>query len=82
MEQDRQERTAHGDAEAEETEDAKVKTLRDPGSPSKEEVDRHYVTHMPFRSRCPIWIQGKGKENPHYRKVEKSSEEKPTVAVD
>ena len=63
-------------------EEVKVNVIRDPGCPSREEMERHYVTHMPFRSWCPICVQGKGKENPHYRKKDKVSGDKPTVAMD
>ena len=63
-------------------EEMKTKIIRDPGCPTREEVDRHYATHMPFRSCCPICIQGKGKENPHHRSTGKPSGEKPTVGMD
>ena len=65
----------HEDEVEDNKEDAKVKMIKDPGCPSKEEVDRHYLTHMPFRSWCPICVQGKGRENPHYRKEEKEAGE-------
>lgn len=38
-----------GDEEEEEmemTEDANLKTTRDPGSPTREEVEKHYMSHM------------------------------------
>ena len=47
-----------------------IKTVKDPGCPSREEVERHYTTHMPYRSWCPVCAQAKGKENPHFRKEE------------
>ena len=37
---------------------------------------------MPFRSWCPVCIQGKGKEHPHLKKEEKVLGEKPTIGVD
>ena len=73
---------ADGEDDEEAGEDARVKTLRSPGCPTQEEMERHYLTHMPFRSWCPICIQGKGKENPHHRKSEKTTGEKPTAAMD
>ena len=48
-----------------------IKTVRDPGCPSREEVEIHYTTHMPYRSWCPVCVQAKGEENPHFRKKEK-----------
>ena len=59
-----------------------VKTLRDPGSPTREERKRHYATHMPFRSWCPVCTQGKGKENPHWRKKVKVESDKAEVGLD
>ena len=63
-------------------EEIKTSLLKDPGSPTQEEVDRHYVTHMPFRSWCPVCVQGKARENPHYRKVGKTTSDKPTIGLD
>ena len=79
----------HGGADGEEDEDedeveenAGVKKMKNPGSPTREELDHHYLTHMPYRSWCPICVQGKGKENPHRRKKEKVIGDKPTIAMD
>ena len=41
--------------------------LPDPKLPSKEEVERHYPTHLPFRNWCQYCIQGKGKTAPHFQ---------------
>ena len=56
------------------TEEPIIRTVKDPGCPSQEERDRHYTTHMPYRSWCPVCVQAKGKENPHFRKKEKKQE--------
>ena len=40
-------------AESEPEEARRVKTAKLPAKPSKEEVDEHMVTHLPFRSWCP-----------------------------
>ena len=42
-----------GGAESEPEEARRVKTAKAPAKPSKEEVDEHMVTHLPFRSWCP-----------------------------
>ena len=68
--------------EEEEMGEANLKVVRDPGCPSKEEMERHYMTHMPFRSWCPICIQGKAKENPHYRDKVRKQGDKPVVGLD
>ena len=59
-----------------------IKTVKDPGCPNREEVERHYTTHMPYRSWCPVCVQAKGKENPHFRKKEKKVGDKPLVGLD
>jgi hypothetical protein len=42
------------DIELEVEEEAREpKVLRDPGAPTEAEVERHNVTHQPFRSWCP-----------------------------
>ena len=64
------------------TEEPIIRTVKDPGCPSQEERDRHYTTHMPYRSWCPVCVQAKGKENPHFRKKEKKAGDKPVVGLD
>ena len=46
--------------------------LPDPKLPSKEEVERHYLTHLPFRNWCQYSIQGKGKTAPHFQQEQRS----------
>ena len=41
--------------------------LPDPKMPPKEEVEQHYLTHLPFRNWCQYCIQGKGKVAPHFK---------------
>ena len=38
------------------------KKLVDPKRPSQQEVDEHYLTHLPFRNWCPHCMRGKAKE--------------------
>ena len=45
--------------------------LPNPKMPSKEEVERHYLTHLPFRNWCTYCIQGKGKTAPHFKQKER-----------
>ena len=45
--------------------------LPDPKLPSKEEVERHYLTHLPFRNWCQYCIQGKGKTAPRFQQKQR-----------
>ena len=45
--------------------------LPDPKLPSKQEVDKHNITHLPYRSWCPHCIMGKGKAASHFRLPER-----------
>ena len=52
--------------ECEEDEEArKAVGVKIPVRPSKDEVDEHMLTHLPFRSWCPHCVKGKAKGNPH-----------------
>ena len=48
-------------------EEVRIKTVRDPGSPTPAEKERHDMTHNPYRSWCPVCVEARGKEDPHYR---------------
>ena len=37
-------------------------------SPTQEEVEKHNITHLPFRSWCPCCVAGKAKSEPHRSK--------------
>ena len=41
------------------------KHIRDIRTPTQAEVDRHNLTHLPFRNWCPHCMKGRGKEAPH-----------------
>ena len=49
------------DEQGQERERVEVKVRKDPGEPTKEEINRHNVTHLPYRSWCPICVKAKGK---------------------
>ena len=42
-----------------------------PVAPGQEEWDEHFRTHINFRSWCPVCVEARGRENPHYRKKER-----------
>ena len=58
-----------------------ARLIRAPLKPTREEVELHMATHLPFRSWCPHCIRGKSKGKPHNKSKEKIKEI-PTVAVD
>ncbi len=39
------------------------KALPDPYQPTKEEVDQHNLTHLPYRSWCRHCVRGRGKSH-------------------
>ena len=69
-------------AEDEVHEAAPMTVIRDPGSPSAEEIELHNTTHLPLRSWCPICIKARGKEDAHFKSKGDKSARKPTVAFD
>ena len=60
---------ATDEQEGELEEARKAKGIKAPTKPSKEEVNEHMLTHLPFRSWCPHCVRGKSKGRPH-RKTE------------
>ena len=63
---------ASGTPQEVETEDAEENnpetvTRGIPKKPSRAEVERHCVTHLPYRSWCDICVAGRGVDNPHRR---------------
>ena len=69
--------------ECEEEEEAREPcVLRDSGAPTESEVERHNVTHMPFRSWCPACVEGKARDK-HHQKVEgQVDKEVPEIVFD
>ena len=59
------------DVEDEESPPRKV--LRDPGEPSKQELEEHRIDHIPYRSWCPYCGRGRGTGAQHRRVKEESS---------
>ena len=56
-------------------EDPKVKSKPIPAKPSREDIERHNASgHVPFRSWCPLCVQGRGKEDGHKRVDNDSSD--------
>ena len=55
-------------------EEVPVKIIKDPGMPTKEEKERHDMTHNPYRSWCPVCVEARGKEDPHRRNKDGKTE--------
>eukprot|EP00971_Amphidinium_carterae_P291486 5786554-Amphidinium_carterae.1 len=43
------------------------KQLRQPPQPTKQEQEQHRISHMPYRSWCPICVAAKGQSVHHRR---------------
>eukprot|EP00971_Amphidinium_carterae_P227707 4516668-Amphidinium_carterae.1 len=41
--------------------------LRQPPQPTKKEQEEHRLTHMPYKSWCPICVKAKGQPTHHRR---------------
>ena len=77
------------ETEKEETEDpvapeeAPVRVTRNPADPTPEEREKHDHTHLPFRPWCPICVEARAVEDPHYRLTEEErSQGNPQVCAD
>ena len=77
---DRHERVTNHGGDGETEEATRPKPTAAPNQPSKEEVEQHMVTHLPFRDWCPHCVRGKSGSKPH--KSNQGVHEIPTVAVD
>ena len=56
-----------GQAEAEDEVIVGKSWERAVNKPSAEEVRRHMISHVPYRSWCEHFVRGKAKDNPHVR---------------
>ena len=46
-------------------EDVRMRPVKSPSAPSRQEVLEHSLTHYPFRSWCPHCIRGRAKATKH-----------------
>ena len=69
-------------AEPEETEARQAQCRPTPHRPSAKEVAEHNLTHLNYRSWCPICIRAKGVSEPHYAGVDRSERSIPAVNAD
>ena len=56
------EETTGGEDEA-----RRVKPVLDPTLPSAAEAREHQLTHLPYRSWCPVCVRNRGREAAHRR---------------
>ena len=68
----------------EQGESREVKVIKDPGLPSKEEYDKHMVTHTPLRPWCPHCVRGEAVAKPHKKNHDRDRTENnvPVVSLD
>ena len=65
------------------SEEAQVpKVVKCDPRPSQEEVDKHNVTHLPYRSWCPHCIRGKAKRRAHRKRVREKRQGIPVISLD
>ena len=57
-----------------------TKNVKDPLMPSKQEVDEHQLTHLPYRNWCRHCVRGRGKQTPH--QASKGSTGLPEISFD
>ena len=69
-----------GEGNEEEAEEAKRKL--EVRTPTKEEVRKHNVSHLPFRSWCPQCVAGRGNDDPHKDRAEHEGGRGPEVHFD
>ena len=63
-------------------ESVQLKALRSPLQPSAEEVQKHNITHCPYRSWCRACVAGKGKSLAHKDEGYEASHVLPTLSID
>ena len=56
----------------------RAKAMTMPTQPTPQEIQEHSITHMPYRSWCPICVQAKGRQANH----PKQTSRQPIVQVD
>ena len=60
-----------------------MRLTRNPADPTPEERSRHDATHLPYRPWCPVCVEARAAEDPHYeRTAEERSEGNPQICAD
>ena len=53
-----------------------------PYTPTQVEIDRHALTHLPYRKWCPLRVKGKGKATAHRSLVSHHEVGVPVISID
>ena len=56
--------------------------LRKPDTPTKEEWEKHMLTHIPCRNWCPYCVKGRGRDQVHRKKDKEGRKDIPGVIMD
>ena len=67
---------------AQDQERIEAKMRKDPGLPSAEEIKRHNITHLPYRSWCAHCVRGRGVGHPHLSRKAQQVGDVPTIGAD
>ena len=59
----------------------RAKKARDPGAPSRADVEAHEATHLPFRSWCEVCVAGRS-DNPAHHRVAREPGGVPEIGFD
>lgn len=70
------------DIEFEKEDEQLAKPLTDLGAPTSAELERHFLSHIPFRSRCPHCVAGRARHNAHRKRTSPPEYKVPHVVVD
>jgi len=65
-----------------ENEDAPIRLPRNPADPLPEEREKHWKTHLPYRSWCPVCVKARGREDQHRARKTKDEDGITEVAMD
>ena len=57
-------------------------TISTPETPSREAVESHLLTHIPFAPWCRACIAGRGRESPHFRQIREEPVATPVISLD
>eukprot|EP00972_Heterocapsa_arctica_P103002 15179555-Heterocapsa_arctica.AAC.1 len=81
---DRGEEITCGDCvSVEEEEGRRPRVMANPLTPSRQEIDEHMATHIPYRAWCPHCVMGRGRDMQQYtRDVEEVATKGPLIAAD
>ena len=56
-------------------------TIATPEAPSREAVESHLLTHIPFAPWCRACISGRGREAPHFRQNKEKPVATPVISL-